>query len=98
MLLNVLQRPDGSINPEVEGLLLPIGRWMDSNGEAIYETRPWVIFREGIQDRSGAEKDWIEDFEYDVKDIRYTRGKADKTLYATLMGIPNRKYNNARSG
>ncbi len=91
MLLNVLQRPDGSIDPEVEELLLTIGKWMDCNSEAIFETRPWVTFGEGIQDRTKAEKDWIEDFDYDAKDIRYTRDKADKTLYATLMGIPTEK-------
>ncbi len=87
MLLNVLQRPDGSIDQEVVELLESVGRWTSINGEAIYATRPWVIFGEGIQVREG-ESDWKEDFVYTEKDIRYTRDKNDKYLYATIMAMP----------
>ena len=45
LLLNVVQRPDGSLDPEVEQLLADVGAWMKVNGEAIYATRPWGDLR-----------------------------------------------------
>ncbi|MFI3321551.1 MAG: alpha-L-fucosidase [Rikenellaceae bacterium] len=87
MLLNILQRPDGTIDKEVEELLASLAKWMDMNSESIFETRPWTTFGEGPQDRGGA-ADWAEDFHYTPKDIRYTRDKASKVVYATAMGIP----------
>lgn len=47
MLLNVVQRPDGALDPEVEQLLADVGGWMSINGEAIYATRPWFVYGEG---------------------------------------------------
>ncbi len=38
LLLNVGPRPDGTIQPEFVDRLQSIGRWMDVNGEAVYET------------------------------------------------------------
>ena len=38
LLLNVGPRPDGTIQPEFVERLQAIGRWMDVNSEAIYET------------------------------------------------------------
>lgn len=38
LLLNVGPRPDGTIQPEFVERLQEIGRWMDVNSEAIYET------------------------------------------------------------
>lgn len=38
LLLNVGPRPDGTIQPEFVDRLQAIGRWMDVNGEAVYET------------------------------------------------------------
>jgi alpha-L-fucosidase len=37
-LLNVGPEPDGTIQPEFEERLRAIGKWLDRNGEAIYET------------------------------------------------------------
>ncbi|MCC6366916.1 MAG: alpha-L-fucosidase, partial [Bryobacterales bacterium] len=37
-LLNVGPEPDGSIQPEFEERLRAIGKWLDRNGEAIYDT------------------------------------------------------------
>jgi alpha-L-fucosidase len=37
-LLNVGPGPDGSIQPEFEERLRAIGKWLDRNGESIYET------------------------------------------------------------
>src|SRR5690606_24927605 len=41
LLLNVGPKADGSI-PELQlARLESLGRWLDTNGEAIFDTRPW---------------------------------------------------------
>jgi alpha-L-fucosidase len=87
MLLNVVQRPDGSIDPEVEQLLAEIASWMKVNGEAIFETRPWRLYGEGETKVAGGH--FKEDFTFDARDIRFTQSKDGKTLYAIVLGIPN---------
>ncbi|WP_165072529.1 alpha-L-fucosidase [Paludisphaera rhizosphaerae] len=39
LLLNVGPKPDGTIGVEFAERLLTVGRWLESNGKAIYETR-----------------------------------------------------------
>ncbi|MCY4539431.1 MAG: alpha-L-fucosidase [Chloroflexi bacterium] len=41
LLLNVGPRADGSIPENQAGRLRALGRWLDRNGEAIFDTRPW---------------------------------------------------------
>ena len=82
--LNVVQRPDGSLDAEVEQLLADVGRWMDVNGEAIYATRPWRVYGEGPVKAAG--KHFKEDFAYSAKDIRFTT--KGQTLYAIVLGWP----------
>jgi alpha-L-fucosidase len=43
LLLNIGPRPDGTIPPEAENRLREIGRWMATNGGAIYGTRAGPI-------------------------------------------------------
>ena len=47
MLLNVPPRADGTLDETTERMLGKIGQWMAINGEAIYETRPWLVPGEG---------------------------------------------------
>src|SRR5579864_843958 len=47
LLLNIGPRPDGTIPEEQEKILLQIGEWLTTNGEAIYKTRPWRVYGEG---------------------------------------------------
>lgn len=83
LLLNVVQRPDGTLDPEVEVLLNEMADWMAANGEGIYGTRPWQIFGEGpMRAKGGAFK---ENFTYTAKDIRFTTKGA--TLYAFALGL-----------
>jgi alpha-L-fucosidase len=84
LLLNVVLRPDGSLDPEVETMLHQLADWTAVNGEAIYGTRPWRIYGEGeVQARGGAFK---ENYQYSAKDIRFTT--KGKTLYAIALGWP----------
>jgi len=41
LLLNVGPRADGSIPENQAGRLRALGAWLDRNGEAIFDTRPW---------------------------------------------------------
>ncbi len=84
LLLNVVQRPDGSLDPEVETMLGELAAWTAIHGEAIYGSRPWLVYGEGaVKTKGGSFK---EDFKYSSKDIRFT--KQGDTLYAIALGWP----------
>jgi alpha-L-fucosidase len=72
LLLNVGPRSDGTIpEPEVE-LLEAIGRWLTTNGEAIYGTSPWSVFGEGpTQTNAGSFADSTS-AQYGPYDFRFT--------------------------
>jgi alpha-L-fucosidase len=46
-LLNIPPKPDGTLEQRVIDLLAEIGRWMDINGDAIYDTRPFCPVAQG---------------------------------------------------
>ena len=85
LLINVVQRPDGSLDPEALKVLDEMAAWMTINGEAIYGTRPWLVHGEGPVKAKGG--NFKEDFAYSAKDIRFT-SKGDQTLYAMPLGWP----------
>lgn len=84
LLLNVVQRPDGSIDPDVEQMLRELAGWVSIHGEAIYSTRPWLVYGEGAVRTKGGH--FHEDFQYTAKDIRFTT--KGKVLYAVALGWP----------
>jgi alpha-L-fucosidase len=43
LLLNVGPRGDGTLCPMQVARLKAVGAWLKDNGEAIYETRPWLV-------------------------------------------------------
>ena len=79
-LLNITPRADGAIPLRIQDILLEIGAWLDVNGEAIYETRPFRDFGEGPVNGTAE----VQIFSH--KDIRYTT--KGNTLYAVIMGWP----------
>ena len=84
LLLNVVQRPDGSLDPEVEQMLEQLAQWSAVHGEAIFGTRPWLVYGESaVKVKGGAFK---EDFKYTAKEIRFT--VKGPTLYAIALGWP----------
>jgi alpha-L-fucosidase len=85
LLLNVVQRPDGSIDPDVEQMLKELADWIAIHGEAIYSTRPWLVYGEGAVRTKGGH--FHEDFRYTAQDIRFTT-KGD-ILYAIALSWPD---------
>jgi alpha-L-fucosidase len=90
LLLNVVQTPEGDLEPDVMAILDEIARWTPANGEAIYGTRPWKIYGEGPSTVKQQEKGHfggVKDVRpYEAADIRFTT--KGETLYAFCMGIP----------
>ncbi len=85
MLLNVLQRPDGTIDKETEFILEKLGAWFAINGEAIYDTRPWHVSGEGIS-RVNPEGFKETKVEWLPGDYRFTA--KGNVVYAFLMAQP----------
>lgn len=88
MLLNVLQRPDGSIDDEARFILEELAGWFAVCGEAVYGTRPWRIFGEG--DTRVLIEGFKEDkTEWNSSDYRFTKKKS--TLYAFILKAPENR-------
>jgi alpha-L-fucosidase len=85
LLLNVPQKPDGSLDDECLAILTDLAAWIKVNGEGIYGTRPWHIALEG--EVNAPEGRFREDeLAWQPTDYRFTcKGK---TVYAFQMGWP----------
>ena len=84
MLLNVLQRPDGTIDEDADYILDELAGWFSVNAEAVYGTRPWRAFGEGdtrvkIEGFREDKTDWTR------SDFRFTQKEG--AVYAFMMGI-----------
>jgi len=91
VLLNLSPMADGTIPQDQRRVLLGLGAWLETHGEAIYDTRPWTVAAEGptAEPTGGfAEHKKFLKLEYCAEDIRYTASKDGKTVYAMLLGIP----------
>ena len=89
LLLNVGPKSDGTIPQEQQALLLDMGRWLRINGEAIYGTRPWKVFGEGLATNSKDEQKDKKEKPFTAEDIRFTT--KGNTLYAIPLVVPKGK-------
>jgi alpha-L-fucosidase len=90
-VLNIPGKPDGTIDSKEIAVLDKITEWMSVNSEAIYETRPWKIFGEGpTKVEAGAFKG-TSVANLGVRDVRFTRTKDNRIIYAILLGLPSQE-------
>ncbi|MFC2098861.1 alpha-L-fucosidase [Bacteroidota bacterium] len=89
LLLNIGPKADGTIPEEVKNGLLELGSWLKENGEAIYETRPFITYGEGsttlIKGPHGGVTD--KGIKYQADDVRFTTN--GKSLYIIQLGTPD---------
>lgn len=82
MLLNILQKPDGTIDEEARFTLEKIAQWYAVCGEAVYGTRPFRIFGEG-DTRVHIEGFREDKTEWNSSDFRFVA--KENILYAFMM-------------
>lgn len=88
LLINVVQTPEGDLEPDVLEILDEISNWIPTNGEGIYGSRPWKIYGENPSAPKAlvARKRFDENYKYDAQNIRFTT--KGETLYAFCMDAP----------
>jgi alpha-L-fucosidase len=90
LMLNIPVRGNGTIDDDEIKVLSALTDWIGPNGEAIYETRPFVVYGEGPSTAKAAPAGHfggVTDVrKYSDKDIRYTT--KGETVYAFVMGWP----------
>ncbi|MCL5065624.1 MAG: alpha-L-fucosidase [Firmicutes bacterium] len=94
LLLNLPQRPDGTLDDECQAILQQMAAWTLVNGEGIYGTRPWQVSGEGP---SSVVIDHFheEPVPWTIEDFRFTR--KDSVVYAFLMKWPEGGHTVVRS-
>ncbi|HKM34466.1 MAG TPA: alpha-L-fucosidase [Lachnospiraceae bacterium] len=88
MLLNILQKPDGTIDDEARYILKELGDWFAVCEEGVYGTRPYRVSGEGstkvvINGFQEDKTDWTS------SDFRFTR--KDNHIYAFMMKTPENR-------
>ena len=88
-ILNIPGRPDGTIDSKEIAVLDGITAWMEVNGEAIFDTRPWKIYGEGPNAVKAGAFQGGSVSKLGPSDLRFTRNKAGNVVYALALGWPS---------
>jgi alpha-L-fucosidase len=84
--LNIGPDKEGVIPQQAQDILLALGKWLGSSGDAVYGTRPWKIYGEGpTKTAAGSFKD-TDTKPYTPADIRFTTKNG--ALYAIALATP----------
>ena len=85
MLMNMLQKPDGSIDEETKFILKSLASWFEICSEGVYYTRPWKVSGEGITEVviDGFREDKTQWHESDYRFV-----KKENVVYAFMLGNP----------
>jgi len=92
LLINVVQTPEGDLEPDVMSILEEIAAWTAINGDGIYGTRPWKTYGEGPAVNEKKEKGkfgGVSDERktpYQASDFRFTQ--KGETIYAFCLAKP----------
>jgi alpha-L-fucosidase len=87
LLLNTSPMADGTFPAEQQTILKTIGAWLKTYGESIYSTRAWSKCCEGPTAMGGGGMG--APAEGKSADIRFTKSKDNKVLYAIFLGPPS---------
>lgn len=84
-LLSIPLKPDGKLDEQEERIIGDITAWMDVNGEAIFETRPYDHYGEGPS-AEGENRENVQELVCTREDFRFTR--KGNALYAICLNAP----------
>jgi alpha-L-fucosidase len=87
MMLNVAPTAEGEIPQAQRNVLNDFGVYLNRNGESIYSTRAWAVYGEGPTKMGGGS--FVTPKAGTNTDIRFTRTKDNRVLYATVLGWPS---------
>jgi alpha-L-fucosidase len=91
-ILNVPGMPDGTIDSKEIAVLDGVSAWMRTNGEAIFDTRPWKIYGEGPNSVKAGSFQGESVSKLGEKDFRFTRNKANNVIYTLVLGWPTEPF------
>ena len=94
LLLNLPQRPDGTLDDECMHILDELAAWTKVCAEGIYGTRPWHIAVEG---ETNASQEHFKEVELEWTDTDFRFTSKDNLVYAFQMGWPESGKSTIRS-
>jgi alpha-L-fucosidase len=87
LMLNISPKADGTIPENQQEVLLELGRWLDTYGEAVYGTRPWYTYGEGPTGEPERQNPGAyQHVDYMARDVRFTSSATH--IYALFLGKP----------